>query len=110
MTNNLTTNPARSLSLSTRMLIGGTIALAVIALLVLPINHPKPEWGQFWMIRPFIITPLAGMVGGAVSYYLTQKIPQVGWLKFATIVLSVVIYLIGLWMGIVLGLAGTLWN
>ena len=110
MTHNFATTPIQPVSLSKRMLIGGGIALVLIALFLLPIKHTKPEWGQFWMLRPFIIVPLAGAVGGAVSYYLARVGAQGGWLKPATIALSIIVYIIDLWIGTVLGLVGTLWN
>ena len=104
------TKPFQPSLLIKPVLIGGGIALAVIALFVLPVKHPDPAWGQFWMVRPFIITPLAGATGGAVYCFLNWIINPAGWSKVGVIALSTVIYLIGLWMGIVLGLVGTLWN
>ncbi|WP_374949375.1 hypothetical protein [Mucilaginibacter sp.] len=91
------------------MLIGAGIALAVITVFILPVN-PNPGWGKFWMIRPLIITPLAGAAGGAVYYVLNWIANPTGWIKVGVITLSLVVYLISLWLGIILGLVGTLWN
>jgi len=110
MTHNLVTIPTQPVSLGKRMLIGGGIALVLIALFLIPIKHTNPEWGKFWMVRPFIIVPLAGAVGGAVSYYLNIIGTQRGWYKLAIIAFSLIVYIVGLWMGTVLGLVGTLWN
>jgi hypothetical protein len=109
-TNNLPTSPVHSASLSKRMLIGAAFALIPISLLLLSVDHPNPAWPKFWMIRPLIIVPLAGAVGGAFSYYMEQFRVQGGWKAAAAIVVSVLVYFIGLWLGIVLGLDGTLWN
>ncbi|MVN91612.1 potassium transporter KefB [Mucilaginibacter aquatilis] len=110
MSHQITAIPQNSSSLKLRMLIGGSVALVLIAIFLLPVKNVRPEWGQFWMVRPFIIVPLAGATGGAVSYYLTKLLPQSGWVKVATVLLSLLIYIIGLWLGTVLGLAGTLWD
>ena len=109
-TNNSQTQPNESASLVKPMLLGAGIALIVILVFVLPIKHARAEWGQFWMIRPLIITPLAGAVGGACYYFINRFFNRAGWPKGGAVLLSLLVYLFGLWMGIVLGLAGTLWN
>jgi len=105
-----TTQPIDLVSLGIRMLLGGVIALVVIATFLIPIDEPNPEWGKFWMIRPLIITPLAGAMGGLCNYFITQLYSLRGWKKVLSYILSIVVYIIGLWLGIVLGLAGTLWH
>jgi hypothetical protein len=92
--------------LSRRMLVGAGIGLLLISLFLLPIKNPNPEWGKFWMIRPFIIVPFAGAMGGLCNYYIMQfNLP-----KIVAVLLSVLVFVIGLWIGFVLGLDGTLWN
>ncbi|TCC90337.1 potassium transporter KefB [Pedobacter frigiditerrae] len=96
--------------LLTRMLIGGVIGLAVVSLLLYATKNPDPAWGKFWMIRPLIVLPLAGATGGAVNYYIDSLTNHGTWKKIFGILLSFVIFIIGLWMGTVLGFAGTIWN
>lgn len=108
--NNLTAASGQPGSLVKRMLIGTAIGLVVIAIFVLPIKHPRAEWGQYWMLKPFIITPLSGAMGGLVAYFMARFRNQYGWNKTLTFLLTAIICVIGLWMGIVLGLNGTLWN
>ncbi|MBD2700196.1 potassium transporter KefB [Spirosoma sp. BT702] len=97
-------------SLSKKALFGAAIGLVLICFFLSNVNHPNPDWPKFWMVRPLIIVPLAGACGGAF-YYFTNYLPfQKGWKKIAINVLSLFVFLIGLWMGIVLGLDGTLWN
>jgi len=107
---NSTAQPLHPASLSKRMLIGAGIALALIALFLLPIRDPDPEWGPFWVVRPFLIVPLAGAMGALCSHILDSMRYRYGWNKILTIIVSILIYIIGLWMGVVLGLHGTLWN
>ena len=106
---NLTTKPVNNKLLTKRILLGAAIGLIVISLFVFP-TEPKPEGSKLWIIRPLIIVPLAGAVGGAFSYFITQNAAQSGWKKIAAVAISLFVFLIGLWMGIVLGLDGTLWN
>jgi hypothetical protein len=97
-------------SLSKRMLIGAAIGLVVISYFVLSANGGNPEWGRFWMIRPLLVVPFAGAIGGLVSYFMAQLADINGWNKILVTVFSAIIFIIGLWMGIVLGLDGTMWH
>lgn len=107
---NISSNaPIDYASLTQRMLIGGAIALLAIAFFIIP-TEGKPEWGAYWKIRPFIITPLAGLTGGACNYFIVNWFRQNGWSKAIAYIISFIVFFIGLWMGIVLGLAGTLWD
>ncbi|WP_284652505.1 potassium transporter KefB [Flavobacterium terrisoli] len=107
--NNLNAKPIDKALLLKRMFLGAGIGLIVISIFVFP-TEPKPEWGKFWMIRPLIITPLAGATGGAFSYYMNHITTKGSANRFAANILSVIVFLIGIWMGIVLGLDSTLWD
>ena len=97
-------------SLIKRMLIGAAIGLAVISLFIFPANGGNPEWGRFWMIKPLLITPFSGAMGGLVSYFMAQLAEINRWNKVLVTICSAIIFIIGLWMGIVLGLNGTMWD
>lgn len=106
--NNLTIHPA---SLAKRMLLGAVIGLAVILFFVLPgVDNPNPAWPKLWWIRPLIVVPLAGATGGAFYYFMHRWSYQGGWKRALGIIVSLLVFIIGLWMGIVLGLHGTMWN
>ncbi len=107
---NLIASPFHFSSFAKPMLIGAGIALALIALFLLPINNPDPSWPKYWMVRPFIIVPLAGAAGGAFYAFLRPMRQQGGWVMVAGYVLSLIVFIIGLWLGTVLGLDGTLWD
>lgn len=96
--------------LGKRMLLGAGIAFILILVFLLPIRDPKPEWGRLWMMRPLIIVPLAGAAGGAFYYFMEYLSYMGGWRKVLATVVSLLVYIIGLWLGTVLGLAGTLWH
>lgn len=93
-----------------RMLLGAIIGLVIISFFVFTVDEPDPEWGKFWKIRPLIVTPLAGAFG-ILSFYLKDFIRfNNKLLNFLMVMVSLFVFLIALWLGIVLGLDGTLWN
>lgn len=104
-----TTQTDHRLSLTKPILVGAGIALLVISFFVFGVDNANPEWGKFWMIRPLIITPLAGAMGGAFYSFMDYQSSR-GFNRTIAIFLSLVVYFIGLWLGTVLGLAGTMWN
>jgi hypothetical protein len=108
--NNLTTQPIHSAPLGKRMLLGAGIALILITLFLLGAGEPNPAWGKLWMIKPLIIVPLAGAMGGVFYYFMDHLRYQGGWKNALAYVLSLIGYIIVLWLGTVLGLNGTMWN
>ena len=73
-------------------------------------DNPDPAWGKFWRVRPLIITPLAAAFG-FLAFSLKDIIrPEGNLYKAVVYMASLVIFVIALWLGIVLGLDGTLWN
>jgi hypothetical protein len=92
------------------MLVGAGIGLLLISFFLLSAGAPNPEWGKLWMIRPLIIVPLAGAMGGLCNYFIVNYRNQVGVNKVIAVLLSVIVFMVGLWMGVVLGLDGTLWD
>lgn len=108
--NNLTTQPIHKASLGKRMLQGAGIALIPITILLLQVKDPNPDWGKLWMIRPLIVVPIAGAMGGVFYYFMDYLRYQGGWRKILANILSLIIFIIVLWMGTILGLDGTLWD
>jgi hypothetical protein len=105
--NQLTTLPT---PLIRSVVIGALIGLTVIVTFLLQVHNPRPEWHEYWMVKPLLIVPIAGAAGG-ICFHLLESVRRKGGL--ASVIgyaLSLLIYLVGLWMGIVLGLDGTLWN
>ena len=96
-------------SLGKRMLQGAAIGLILITIFIAPVEG-KAEWGRFWMIRPLLVVPVAGALGGLFYYFMDEFRSQRPGLKLFVNILSLLVYIIGLWMGSVAGLAGTLWD
>lgn len=108
--NKTSTKPVRRASLSRWMLEGSAIALILFSFFLIGAGEPKPEWEKFWMIKPFLIIPVAGAIGGAFCYYMGRLRRRGGWKTVLGYVMSLVGYLLALWIGTVLGLDGTYWN
>lgn len=106
----LTMQPINAVSLTKSVLVGAGIALAVITFFLLQVNHPNPDWGKFWMVRPMIIVPLAGAAGGACFYFINNAFGEKSWRKNMAFIISLLVYVVGFWLGFVLGLDGTLWD
>ena len=97
-------------SLVKRMLVGAGIGLTLISLFLFSAGEGKAEWGKFWMIRPLIIVPFAGAIGGLCNYFIMSFRSHAGLNKIVAIILSLIIFIFGLWIGTVLGLDGTWWD
>ena len=109
--NNLTTRPLNVATLVKRALIGAVVAYVLITIfLLVPGVTTNPDWPKFWMIRPLLMVPLAGATGGVFYHFMNTFLYQEGWKKIVANVVSLIVYIIGLWLGTVLGLDGTLWN
>ena len=107
--NNFLANPINQSSLVVKMVIGGAIALLIIGAFLFSAGQPNPEWGNYWMIKPLIMVPLAGAIGGLVFYFINLPF-QTGWKKISAALVGILLYIFVLWIGTVLGLNGTFWN
>ena len=105
-----TTQTIHATSLGKRMLQGAAIAFALISIFLLGVDEPKPEWPKLWMAKPLIIVPIAGAMGGAFYYLMDHLRYQGGWKKALAYIISLIGYIVILWVGTVLGLNGTLWD
>lgn len=108
--NTSTQPPLHPVPLSTRLLQGAGIALIAITIFLIGAGEGDPAWPRFWMLRPLIVVPLAGAAGGGFYYFMDHLRYQGGWRKVLAILLCLVVYVIGLWLGTVLGLDGTWWD
>lgn len=93
-----------------RVLLGAIIGLAIISVFVFGVPHPDPAWGEFWRIRPLVVTPLAGACAGVFYHLMGPMRHKGGWITIAGWVITIPGYFIALWLGTVLGLAGTMWH
>lgn len=92
------------------MLIGAWVGLLFISFFLISADNPNPAWGKLWPIRPLIVVTFAGAMAGLCNYLLLHYRSRLGMSKTVAIILSVIVSAVGLWMGVILGLDGTLWN
>ncbi|HSV10230.1 MAG TPA: hypothetical protein VLI68_05645 [Hanamia sp.] len=107
---NINGQPQKRFSAGKSILIGAAIGLILISLFVFEVKNPKPEWGKFWRVRPLLIEPLAGGIGGWFFYFMNYMGSKGAVNKTMAFVLSIVVFIMLLWLGIVFGLNGTIWK
>lgn len=90
--------------------IGALIGFTFIALFVFPIDNPRPEWGEYWRVRPLILTPIIAALGAISGFLVLKAGSHYGVNRSVAFIIGLLGFIISLWLGIVLGLAGTLWN
>jgi ABC-type transport system involved in cytochrome c biogenesis permease subunit len=108
--NTVVNKPSQSSSLTRRKFIGAGIALVLIILFLSGVKQPNPAWGKLWMIKPLLVVTLAGALGGLYTYYLQTLLGANGQRRILIAVLSILGFIVAIWLGSVLGLNGTLWN
>lgn len=108
--NNSATQSVHPAPIGKRMLQGAGIALILIITFLLSAGDPKHEWGKLWMIKPLVVVPSAGALGGAFYYFMDHLRGQGGWRMVLAVILSLIGHIILLWLGMVLGLNGTWWD
>jgi hypothetical protein len=92
------------------LLIGAGTALLIVGFFVIAAGRGNPAWGDYWRIKPLLLSPFLGAITG-VCYDVTAPLRRLdGWLGKLFLVLSLLGFFIGQWLGLVLGLAGTMWN
>jgi ABC-type transport system involved in cytochrome c biogenesis permease subunit len=108
--NSVVDRTGQSSSLKKKMFIGAGIALVLITLFLSGVKHPNPQWGRLWMIKPLLVVTLAGAMGGLYTYYLQTLLGANGQRRIIIALLSILGFIVAIWLGSVLGLNGTLWN
>ncbi|OKL38470.1 potassium transporter KefB [Pontibacter flavimaris] len=102
--------PIHPASAGKRMLTGAGIGLILISFFLLGAGDPNPEWPALWWIRPLLVVPAAGALGGLFYYNMDHLRSRGGWREGFAYFLSLVVFLVVLWLGTVLGLASTMWD
>ncbi|MGA1544902.1 MAG: potassium transporter KefB [Saprospiraceae bacterium] len=97
-------------SFFTRFITGYLIGLLLISAFLYSAGHRDPNWGPYWMVKPFLVVPLAGAFGGLFFHFADTLGAQHGWKHFLSIILGLIGFLFILWLGSVFGLNGTYWH
>ena len=91
-------------------LLGATISLIIMYSFISSIQIPSPNWGTYWQFKPLILGPIIAGLGMilaymALKYMMTLKLP-----KILSYLFALIIFIIILWVSMVLGFNGTLWD
>ena len=98
------------MSFAKRMSIGFAIGLVIISIFVFGAPNPNPEWGPYWRVKPLILTPLISSLG-ILWLYLPSFVNTKSKIKSGILmIISIMVFIASLWIGLVLGLNGTMWN
>ncbi|WP_256003544.1 hypothetical protein [Pedobacter deserti] len=102
--------PLFSPLLTRRMIACALVGLIVVSIFVIGAGEGNPAWGKYWRIKPLLLTPtLCAIVG--LCYDITQPLRDIkGWRGNVLFILSLLAMLVGLWMSLILGLNGTMWD
>ncbi|PST83153.1 potassium transporter KefB [Pedobacter yulinensis] len=92
------------------MLIGAGIAFFVIAYFLIGAGKGNPAWPAYWQVKPLLMVPVAGAMGGAFYHLLGNLRAMGGWKAVLGTVIGILGYVFILWIGTVLGLNGTMWD
>ncbi len=93
-----------------RAIIGAIIGLVFISLFLVKGGEGDPSWPQYWWIRPLVVVPAAGAAGGIFWHILAPMRALGGWKSVTGFILSVLGFIVCLWLGSVAGLDGTYWD
>lgn len=96
-------------SLLKAILIGAGVGL-IVTLFFITGAVTQPHWPELWKIRPLIITPLAGAFGGAFFYISKRFLRREGINNIVAFIIGFLGFGVALWLGVVLGLDGILWD
>ncbi|TWR31492.1 potassium transporter KefB [Mucilaginibacter pallidiroseus] len=96
--------------LGKRILQGAGVGLIIVSTFLLQTGEPDPTWNKYWVLRPLLVMTFAGAMSGVFYYLMGNMRSKGGWHTVLANVLSFVVFAIGMWMGMVLGFAGTYWH
>jgi hypothetical protein len=92
------------------MLLGVVIGLVTISFFVFQVNEAPARWAPNWRLKPLLLTPLVSALGIQVFFLKDLLRPDKSWMNVLLLIFSALVYLVALWLGVVLGLDGTMWN
>lgn len=96
--------------LGKRMAWGAGTGFLFISIFLITADGAKPEWGSLWMVRPMLVVPFAGAMGGVFYTFLDPWRQKDGVPRILANLLGLLGFVFCLWIGSVLGLDGTYWN
>ncbi|MGN6533584.1 MAG: hypothetical protein ACTHK0_17715 [Ginsengibacter sp.] len=107
---NINDQPQKPFRPAKPILVGAITGLILIfLLLVFGAHQPNQEWGKYGKIRPFVVEPLAGALGGLFYYFMHYMGSNGAVNKTMAVVLGIAVFIMVLWLGVVLS-DDTMWH
>ena len=100
----------RSPHLGKRMVLGAGVGFLFISLFLIMADGAQPQWGDYWMLRPMLVVPLATALSAVFYTFMDPWRLRGGYRQLLANVLSLLGFVLSLWLGSVLGLDGTYWD
>lgn len=105
-----TPRPINTKAAASSAMLGAGFGLLLIALFLSGVDQQNPAWPRFWMLRPLIIVPLAGGMGGLFAHLVLHLRHRSGPFTILAWPVAIIGFIVALFLGTVLGLDRTLWN
>lgn len=103
-----TQKETKNLSLAVPVLTGAVIGAIAISIFVFG-AEPDPAWPENWRIKPLLLTPAIAALGG-LFYWFMDYLNQKGLNKIIALIIGILGFVAFFWIGMVLGLNGTMWD
>ncbi len=92
------------------LLLGAGINLIINVLFITDLDTTNSAWSPFWMVKPLTLGPLITGLGAMLAFYVVKFLINQNISKYISYFSFVAIFIISIWLGIVLGFNGTLWD
>lgn len=109
-TTDRTTPPLHQSFFTRHLLQGAVVALILILPFLLPSGDPQPDWPTLWRIKPLLVVPFSGALGGLFCQFMQHRRNAGGWKGAIAYLASLAGYMLVVWLGIMAGLNSTLWD
>jgi hypothetical protein len=97
----------RSKMLIKRTLQGAGIAFLLMIIFLFVVSIVGDLDLEAWLLLPISSVTVAGAFGGAFYFFVDQLVSQSGWKKVLANVVSVLVYIVGLYISLILALSIT---
>ncbi len=93
-----------------RMTIGAGIGMILISLFLITAGKAPVDVPNYWIIRPLAAMGFAGANAGVFYFLMDHFREQGGIKKILANIASLIVFILGMWLGAVAGLDGVFWN
>ena len=90
------------------VLAGAGFGLIAISVFVFG-GEPEPEWPKNWQVKPLILTPVISAIGGLFFAFMEYSSTR-GLNRILALTIGVIGFFVIFWLGMILGLNGTMWD